>query len=201
MPIRDFLAYWWLVMNRSIATWHGLEGLLALVSYVAIFLLSWWALGAFDETYLAKIAVAWLFLLILLITPYRLWREQHEKIASLTDMRDYESILNELSDFFDRGNNTILNGWVIEDDVQHAAWFVLWDMWAKEVEQYLKDNLSSRESNLFRNLVVMRVKPMSHGINDRHKIQLAQVAQQLESLRDTIIRHSERLDKWRAKTD
>lgn len=71
------------VLKRSLATWHGTEGWFAFGAYFTILALPFLATGFFKEflgdfanTVIALIATGWLVVLVLVYTPYQLWRDE-----------------------------------------------------------------------------------------------------------------------------
>lgn len=93
---RDFVMT---VLKRSLASWHGNEGWMALFAYIAIAILPFLLAGAVSsatnqvvsnaiERTISYVAVSWLFLLVIIITPFRLWREQVKEIDSLSELID-----------------------------------------------------------------------------------------------------------------
>lgn len=79
-----FTGYLMAVLRKSIASWHGHEGWIALATYIAILLLPFLITGAVSKQtpidaeveYIASIvAVGWLFLLFVVIGPFLLWKE------------------------------------------------------------------------------------------------------------------------------
>jgi hypothetical protein len=56
-----------------------------------------------------------------------------------------------------------------------------------------------RERNLFRNIVLFQPVPIPHNFSAPHNFDLNILYRQLETIRDVIIRHSERADQWRIR--
>lgn len=78
------------VLKRSIATWHGMEGVFALLTYLAFITLAvlsadWTKrlLNDFFETSLKLGAIGWLAVLLFFITPYRIWRDEKQKLNEI----------------------------------------------------------------------------------------------------------------------
>lgn len=63
-------------------------------------------------------------------------------------------------------------------------------------EVHLQENFGLRERNMFRNVVL---KPIHGSFNEDHNRKRSLVAQQLEKIRDTIIRYSDLAAKRRAE--
>jgi hypothetical protein len=85
LPPRSFRAYLVAVLRRSFQDWHEGEGWFALSAYFSIlllpFLVTGWVrdlVGDFFQTCLALAASIWLVILVLVMTPFRLWREVDE---------------------------------------------------------------------------------------------------------------------------
>lgn len=75
------------VLRRSMATWHGNEWLFALVTYISVLILGLLATGLVAkivsdviQSTLAWTAVGWLFTLLFIITPYRMWHDEKYKL-------------------------------------------------------------------------------------------------------------------------
>lgn len=136
------------------------------------------------------------------LTYYDVRKERERATAQrddLQDLRDYEDAINQLSAYFDDGNGKIFNARVT-NDVEYGQWRADWQRWHDEVEDFLEKNFGLREKNLFKNLVLVERREIFGSYNGIHNFDRCMVAQQLESLRGTIVRHSERAEKWRVKS-
>lgn len=140
-----------LVVGRSFRAWRGDEGWLAFTSYgfvfAAIVALSGSAFDLVNATignYVAYFAMLWLALLIVIITPYRLWKEISLEYNKLQDTKDYEKIVDQISELFDYGNSKILNR-QIENYEEYTKWKTDWTKWQSQVENYLSANLGLAE--------------------------------------------------------
>lgn len=96
------------VLKRSMATWQGGEWWFSLAAYVAILALPVLfygviadLLGQAVETGLAYAAIGWLVVLILFITPYRMWRDER-----LTSTKRYERLQPKIVAFYDDNSPT-----------------------------------------------------------------------------------------------
>lgn len=191
-------------MKRSIASWHGLEGWLALFGYMAIVglavsvpgVLQDWINKTINEM-ISWIALTYLLLLFFLITPYRIWQENQDKIYGLSDLTNYECAINDLSALFDEGNNTVFNPPIMAGG-EYPAWCARRNDWQKRVENHLEQYFGLQEKNLFRNLVIVYILPLS-GYSPQYIHERRQVAKQLEILRDAIVRYSDRVQRSRAE--
>ena len=117
---------------------------------------------------------------------------------NLQDLKNYEGALDELSRKFDYGNNEIFNS-SISNENEYPIWKEKWKSWYLEVECYLEEHFGLRERNMFKNLVIVHT-PEFGGVNKDHAFDRRLVAQQLETIRATIIRHSDRVQRWREES-
>ena len=67
----------------------------------------------------------------------------------------------------------------------------------KKSENHLQSKLGLRERNLFRNIVLYQPVTIPHKFSAPHNLDLNFLYRQLETIRDTVIRHSER--QWRIR--
>ncbi|MGV1013909.1 MAG: hypothetical protein ACOYB4_02960 [Methyloceanibacter sp.] len=67
------------------------------------------------------------------------------------------------------------------------------------MQEHLQDNFGLRERNMFRNVVLLQPHVIQGSYNDEHNRKRALTAQQLEKIRDTIIRYSDLAAKRRAE--
>lgn len=132
-------------------------------------------------------------------------RQERDRITKqrddLQNLRSYESEIDRLSIYFDEGNNRIFNARVT-NDVEYGEWIANWKRWDAEASDYLERNFGLREKNLFKNLVIIEPLGISGSYDNdvQHNHDRCMVAKQLESLRGTIVRHSERAEKWRVRS-
>lgn len=108
-----------------------------------------------------------------------------------------EEALDTLSTNFDEGQE------LFEAAVKSPADFKKWEArraaWQQAVQDHLQENFGLRERNLFRNVVLLQPPAIDGSLNDEHNRKRALVAQQLEKIRDTIIRYSDLAAKRRAE--
>jgi hypothetical protein len=106
---------------------------------------------------------------------------------------DLENALDMLSGYFDEGNNKYFNA-QIKSATEYGAWKAEWRRWYDKVEQHLEETLGARERNLFKNIVLFQPLTIPHNFSADHNFDLNILYRQLETIRDIIIRHSERAD-------
>ena len=106
--------------------------------------------------------------------------------------------MDTLSKYFDEANNQIFNV-PIKSETEYGAWKVQWRQWHEKVEQHLAGTLGLRERNLFKNIVLFQQVFIPHSFSAPHNFDLNILYRQLETIRDVIIRHSERADHWRLR--
>lgn len=116
----------------------------------------------------------------------------------LTGAVDLEKALDTLSEYFNEGNNQIFNA-RITSQTDYGAWRVLWQQWFKKVEGHLQSELGLRERNLFSNIVLFQHLKLQHAFDNSHGHDLNVLYRQLETIRDIVLRHSERADQWRIR--
>lgn len=87
-----FQEYFMTVLKRSTATWHGVEGLFALATYVSILVLLFFFSGFVGELVnevaqktVAIAAVGWLGILLCVVTPFRMWQEERHGRLNIED--------------------------------------------------------------------------------------------------------------------
>lgn len=88
-----FRRYAMTVLKRSITHWGGTDTWFAVLSYLAIALLALAGVGVIETTVgeafekvLAWVAIGWLTLLLIIITPYRMWAEEVSNKTSLEEL-------------------------------------------------------------------------------------------------------------------
>ena len=84
----------------------------------------------------------------------------------------------------------------MKSDAQYKKWETRRAAWQQAVQDHLQENFGLRERNMFRNVVL---KPIHGSFNEDHNRKRSLVAQQLEKIRDTIIRYSDLAAKRRAE--
>jgi hypothetical protein len=119
--------------------------------------------------------------------------------AEMGAIENIEQALDVLSADFDEGNANIFNG-VVTTDSQYRDWDTLRKAWQEKIEKHLQSSFGLRERNLFRNLVLVQPLDLSGSYNATHNRERCVVAQQLESLRATIVRYSDLAAKRRAES-
>lgn len=117
---------------------------------------------------------------------------------ALQEIKIYEEALDSLSVLFDEGNNEILNHCKVTNDIQYGAWRQVWQTWGHRVQKHLEEHFGLSERNLFKNIVYYDTLEDLDGINDRHKDERSMLVHQLETIRQIIVRHSDKVQKWRS---
>ena len=105
-----------------------------------------------------------------------------------------EEALDTLSTYFDEGSE--LFDADVKSDAQYKKWETRRAAWQQAVQDHLQEDFGLRERNMFRNVVL---KPIHGSFNEDHNRKRSLVAQQLEKIRDTIIRYSDLAAKRRAE--
>ena len=118
--------------------------------------------------------------------------------SELRGICDIERSLDELSGYFDEGIAQLLNAAVKSED-QYRDWQAQCLAWQDKVQRQLQDSFGLRERNSFRNLVLIQPMPIAGSYNEQHNRERCMVAQQLERIRETIIRYSDLAAKRRAE--
>ena len=70
--------------------------------------------------------------------------------------------------------------------------------WYEKVQEHLQENFGLRERNMFRNVVLIKPLTLAGSYNDEHNHKRSLIVQQLEKIRDAIIRYSDLAAKRRA---
>ena len=179
------LRWWWIVAVSFLL--QAIAAVLLFVSWEQVTMLSIWA---FVAMFLIGLAIAQFIVFHQIRVERDLIREERDK---LQDFKNYEDWLDRLSEFFDHGNNEILNK-PIPDEVSFGVWTAEWERWSEEIQDFLEKNFGLRERNLFKNAVLFDYIPFKDHARER-----SIVARQLEMLRDTIVRYSDRVQRWRAE--
>lgn len=107
-----------------------------------------------------------------------------------------EEALDALSADFDEGNAKIFNG-LVKDEADLREWDAQRKAWHQKVQGHLESSFGLREKNLFRNLVLVQPLQIQGSYNEVHNLKRCMVAQQLESLKATIVRYSDLAAKRR----
>ena len=111
-------------------------------------------------------------------------------------IENIEQALDALSADFDEGNTKIFNG-LLTNEAEHKNWQAKWKAWDERVQKDLETGFGLRERNLFRSLVLMQPLELKGSYNAAHNRDRCMVAQQLESLKATIVRYSDLAAKRR----
>jgi hypothetical protein len=114
-------------------------------------------------------------------------------------IENIEQALDALSADFDKGNTKIFNG-SVTNEAQHKEWQARWKAWEEKVQSDLETGFGLRERNLFRNLVLIQPLELKGSYNPAHNVERCVVAQQLESLKATIVRYSDLAAKRRTES-
>lgn len=132
-----------------------------------------------------------------------------KKLRGVTNL---ENVLDVLSTYFSDANKDLFNR-RLHSDTEYGTWRADWKRWQKEVEEHLEKHLGLRERNIFHNIVLFKEEWISGSyvdssetreggelvVKSRHNFDRNILYRQLESIRQTIIRHSDRAAKWRAE--
>jgi len=110
-----------------------------------------------------------------------------------------ERALDELSSYFDEGISQVFNA-VVETDADFEEWQRRRAEWHEKVQQYLHVNFGLRERNIFRNVILTQSVQIPGSFNDQHNHERCLLIQQLETIRETIIRYSDLAAKLRAES-
>lgn len=116
--------------------------------------------------------------------------------SELKDIMNIEEALDGLSTYFDEG--TQIFDAAVTGDAQLHEWDTRRRAWQQAVQEHLQENFGLRERNMFRNVVLLQPHVIQGSHNDEHNRKRALTAQQLEKIRDTIIRYSDLAAKRRA---
>jgi hypothetical protein len=119
--------------------------------------------------------------------------------AELRSIVDTERALDELSAYFDEGSSQVFNA-VVETDADFEEWQRRRAEWYEKVQQYLQVNFGLRERNIFRNVILTQSMQLPGSYNDQHNHGRCLLIQQLETIRETIIRYSDLAAKRRAES-
>jgi hypothetical protein len=117
--------------------------------------------------------------------------------AEMAVIENIEKALDDLSKDFDEGNTDIFNG-LVKSDADYGVWEAQRKAWQERVQEHLRTSFGLRERNLFRNLVLVQPLNLQGSYNAAHNHKRCMVAQQLESLKGTIVRYSDLAAKRRA---
>ena len=116
--------------------------------------------------------------------------------AEMAVIENIEKALDDLSKDFDDGNTNIFNS-LVKSDADYGVWEARRNAWQEKVEEHLRASFGLRERNLFRNLVLVQPLDLQGSYNAAHNQRRCMVAQQLESLKGTIVRYSDLAAKRR----
>jgi hypothetical protein len=112
---------------------------------------------------------------------------------------DIERALDELSSYFDEGNSQVFSA-TVESDANFEDWQLRRADWHEKVQRYLQVNFGLRERNLFRNVILIQSVQIPGSYNDQHNHERCLLIQQLEMIRETIIRYSDLAQKRRVES-
>jgi hypothetical protein len=73
--------------------------------------------------------------------------------------------------------------------------------WYEKVQAHLQENFGLREWNMFRNVVLIQPLIITGSYNAEHNYKRSLIVQQLEKIRDAIIRYSDLAAKRRSDTN
>ncbi len=118
--------------------------------------------------------------------------------SELRGVVSIEEALDTLSTYFDEGQE--LFDAPIKSSAELEKWEARRAAWQQAVQSSLQENFGLRERNLFRNVVLLQAPRIDGSLNEDHNRKRALVAQQLEKIRDTIIRYSDLAAKRRAES-
>jgi hypothetical protein len=117
--------------------------------------------------------------------------------AEMGVIENIEQALDALSADFDEANANIFNG-LVKSEADLREWDAQRKAWHQKVQGHLESSFGLREMNLFRNLVLVQPLELKGSYNATHNLKRCIVAQQLESLKATIVRYSDLAAKRRA---
>jgi len=143
---------------------------------------------------------SWIFGLLVLSIFIAWWLLEYtvKLRRQLSGAVNLENALDMLSEYFDEGNNKLFNA-QINSATDYGKWIAEWRRWYERVEQHLEKTLGLRERNLFKNIVLFQPHTIPHSFSPPHNFDRNILYRQLETIRDIIIRHSERADQWRIR--
>jgi len=121
-----------------------------------------------------------------------------DKRLELRGVTDVEGVLDRLSEHLEEGNSRILNG-IVANPQEYADWQENYREWMKTVEDYLEKHFGLREKLTFRHIVVVEYK-LGDGFTPEHRHYRNIVVWKLLTLKEIILRHSERVAKLRANS-
>jgi len=119
--------------------------------------------------------------------------------SELRGIVDTERALDELSSYFDEGSSQVFNA-LVGNDADFEEWQRRRVEWHEKVQQYLQVNFGLRERNIFRNVILTQSVQIPGSYNDQHNHERYLLIQQLETIRETIIRYSDLAAKRRAES-
>jgi hypothetical protein len=117
--------------------------------------------------------------------------------SELRGIVNLEGALDGLSTYFDEGAH-LFEATVGNDD-QLRDWETRRSAWQENVQKHLQDNFGLREGNMFRNVLLIKPLKMQDSYNAEHDRKRSLIAEQLEKIRDAIIRYSDLAAKRRAE--
>ena len=130
-----------------------------------------------------------------------LWWLLDHAAGSTSELRgvvNMEKALDDLSIYFDEG--TQIFDAAITKDSEYADWDARRSAWCEKVQEHLQENFGLRERNMFRNGVIVQPPSIHGSYNEEHNYKRSLIVQQLEKIRDAIIRYSDLAAKRRAES-
>jgi len=128
-------------------------------------------------------------------------RVKRDQIAAerdeLKQIKSYEDALDTLSVYFAEGNNEIFNR-NIPDAVEYGRWKADWNAWEDKVADHIQTNFGLSERNLFKNNVMFDQIKIGSPVADDQELNFGILYNQLKTIREIIVRHSDKVQTWRA---
>jgi hypothetical protein len=118
--------------------------------------------------------------------------------SELRGIVNVEEALDGLSTYFDEGTQSF--DAAITNDSQYRDWDARRADWHQKVQEHLQENFGLRERNVFRNVVLIQPLATPGSYNAEHNHKRSLIAQQLDKIRDAIIRYSDLAAKRRAES-
>jgi len=119
--------------------------------------------------------------------------------SELRGILNIEMALDDLSSFFEEGNSQLFNA-VVESEARFGEWQRRRADWHERVQLYLQAKFGLRERNLFRNVIQFQLTSIPGSYNEEHNRERCLLIQQLEIIRETIIRYSDLAAKRRTES-
>jgi len=109
--------------------------------------------------------------------------------SELRGIVNLEKALDALSIYFDEGAQIFEAA--VTDDNEYADWDARRLTWSEQVQEHLLENFGLRERNLFCNVVLIQPLTIQGSYNVEHNRRRCLIAQQLDKIRDAIVRYSD----------